>query len=391
MILTYKGLIRDSLVEHTKQTLLNGEEFSYYIDKSEGWNVISTYPVIPYGTIQSNDIQIYNLGHSESDTLFIQDTFNKLDKIIDLDFIEMSHNNGSMLDIYTVNYSSSFEENTLGQAISQRSEYGSWWEILWIQSNLKGEINLNSDLNTIVHEIGHTLGLGHPLNDPFNSNWDTNDTVMSYNRGEDGWDEWFSELDINALISIWGREDDLGLINYTKSSYEYEYIRNSTNSYMLNTEIGLEDITNIDTLVFIDKSINVKEDIIGVFNLIESKDHITGKIFRLYNAALNRFPDRDGLEYWINNNTQGKDTYRTTATSFIHSQEFKMQYGINQSNEAFINSLYNNILGRLPDIEGFNYWSNQIEKGYETKSELLMGFSEAIENKLIFSNQTNIY
>jgi hypothetical protein len=140
MILSYKGLIRDSLVDHTKQTLLNGEEFSYYIDKNEGWNVISTYPVIPYGTIQSNDIQIYNLVHSESDALFIQDTFNKLDKIIDLDFIEMSHNNGSMLDIYKVNYSSSFEENTLGQAISQKSEYGSWWEILWIQSNLKGEI-----------------------------------------------------------------------------------------------------------------------------------------------------------------------------------------------------------------------------------------------------------
>ena len=30
---------------------------------------------------------------------------------------------------------------------------------------------------------------------------------MSYNEGPNGWDTWLSQNDINALISVWGREN----------------------------------------------------------------------------------------------------------------------------------------------------------------------------------------
>ena len=62
----------------------------------------------------------------------------------------------------------------------------------------------------ICHEIGHALGLSHPYEDPRNSNWTTDDTIMSYNISPDGWDTWFSDLDIQALQSIWGIENDYG-------------------------------------------------------------------------------------------------------------------------------------------------------------------------------------
>ena len=126
----------------------------------------------------------------------------------------MSHNNNSMLDIYQINYSSTFEENLLGQAISQRSKDGSWWEILWTDSTLLGQINLKSNKHTIVHEIGNCLGLNHPFNDAYNILWDSEVTIMSYNRGPNGWNDWFSSHDLNALISIWERENDLGLIKF---------------------------------------------------------------------------------------------------------------------------------------------------------------------------------
>ena len=344
MILTYEALIGDSLVQHTKLTLLNEETLSYYIDPTQVWTYLSRYPVLQYGTIQTDDIEIYTLTHEENEKNFIRNTFNKLDNIIDLDFKEMSHNNGSMLDIYKVNYSSTFEEDHLGQAISQRSEYGSWWEILWKKTNIIDTINSNIDLNTIVHEIGHCLGLSHPFNDPNNREWDSSDTVMSYNRSPNGWDTWFSEHDINALIRIWGRENDLGEINYDKKSSSYDFKKTNDNKYMIHTEIGLENITEIKTLSFSDKSINVKEEIIGLFDLLDGVDTITGKIYRLYNAAFGRFPDLNGLKYWIETNKQEKDTYKKTAESFILSEEFNILYGMKPSNKDYIDSLYSNVL-----------------------------------------------
>ena len=392
MSLTYKDLIGNSLVAHTKQTLKNSEDLTFYIDQTNGAYTIDRYPVISQGTIQSESIQIINIGHNNSKTNFIRNTFQKLDQLIDLEFSEMIDNNGSMLDIYHINYSSSFNQpNIVGQALSQRSQAGSWWDIFWKDSSLSGAINSNSDQNTIIHEIGHTLGLIHPFNDPENSLYDSADTVMSYNRSDNGWNDWFTKNDLNALISIWGRENDNGIINYQEESSNYKFKRDSENSYFICTEIGEENITGENTLKFTDKSLNVQEDIIGVFDIIVSKDDITGKIYRIYNAAFGRFPDKQGLTYWIEKNTAGIDSYRTIASSFIISKEFLNLYGNNPSNEEYITALYSNILNRVGESEGFNYWLNQINQGYEDHSELLMGFSESLENKAIFSNETNFF
>ena len=80
-----------------------------------------------------------------------------------------------------------------------------------------------------------------------------------------------------------------------------------------------------------------------------------------------------------------------TAKSFINSAEFINLYGSDSSNSDYIKNLYINILDRQKDEEGFNYWMNQLDNGYEDRSELLMGFSESIENKTIFSAETNIF
>ncbi len=392
MTLSFNGLISNPNVSHTKETISNNEILTYYIDDTNGWSSIDKYVKISDEDFYKNGtINIYNIGHNLSEKTFIRNTFQALDPIIDLDFHEMFHNNGSMLDIYHINYSSNFREDVVGQALAQTSSNGSWWDVFWKNSPLTGEINIHMDPNTIIHEIGHSLGLSHPYDDPKNELWDSSDTIMSYNVSKSGWSKWFTKADLNALISIWGRENDLGITNYDKNSFEYKYKKTSKNEYIIKTDIGEENITSIDTLTFPDKSIDVKEDIIGVFNLISKENEISCKIYRLYNAAFARFPDKDGLTYWIEKNISGEDSYRKTAHSFILSDEFITLYGNNLSNKKYITALYNNILDREPDLDGFNYWSNQLEDGLENRSELLMGFSESSENKLIFGMETSIF
>ena len=284
-----------------------------------------------------------------------------------------------------------FKEDVIGQALTQRTNQGGWWDIFWKDSPLTGESYTNMDENTIIHEIGHTLGLSHPFNDPKDKMYTSTDTIMSYNRGENGWDTWFSRNDLNALIKIWGRENDQGYINYENMSKDYKYKRNKDNTFSIKTEIGYEDISDVETLKFTDKSIDVLDDVVSVFDLITGLEDITGKIYRLYNAAFARFPDKEGFKYWIDKNISLKDSLQDTARSFIISKEFLTTYGQDSSNRQFVSYLYSNVLDRSPDMEGYNYWLNQLDSGYETRDDLLLGFSESIENKSLFSMETNIF
>jgi len=189
---------------------------------------------------------------------------------------------------------------------------------------------------------------------------------------------------------MWGREDDNGVMSFSKNSSEYNFRSLSNNSFLIESEIGLEDITDVEKLKFKDKTFDLIDDIKGVFDQITGVDNITGKIYRLYNASFNRFPDRDGLQYWISKNRSGENTYRQTAASFIISEEFLRLYGNITTHEQYLTTLYSNILGRAPDSNGLSYWLNQLNNNIEDRSEVLMGFSESVENKALFSVSTGL-
>ena len=300
-MLTFNDIKDINLINHTKKVISNNKDeiISYYFDQVQGNQYLDKYYInagLSYK--EDNFFQLDSLLQSKEEKSFIRNIFLRLDAVIDLDFLEMSHNNGSDIDIFLVNSSSSFERNTIGQAIKQEHRSGAWWELLWKDAdNSKGLSSLEK--NTIIHEIGHSLGLAHPFKDPFNPKYTTKDTVMSYNIGPEGWNEWFSKIDLLALQSIWGRENDLGILEFDNISKNYKFIYENDDSIFIKSEIGNEPINNIQDLHFNDQIFNVKKDILSVFHELRGVDHITGKIYRLYNAALGRFPDVDGFKYWI--------------------------------------------------------------------------------------------
>ena len=385
MKIDYIGLISKSLSEHTRKVLNNDktETLTFFINDTIGWNNIDEYTQKNELYEVSNQIRTYTINHSKIELDFIKSIFNRLDYFLDIDFEEMNHDDGSDIDIYSIEYSSGLQNNALGQIISQTSNLGSWWDIFWKKTDEFEGLNSN-DQNTIVHEIGHALGLSHPFEDPFNKLWNSSDTIMSYNIGPNGWNTWYSDADIQALLNIWGRENDNGSLNFSNTSSYYQFKKEDSNRYFINSEIGNEEITDVKNLLFTDQVLNMENDIVGVFDQIKGIDDITGKVYRLYNAAFARFPDRDGLKYWINKNqTQENDLIQTTK-SFINSQEFLNTYGREISNSEFINNLYNNILNRAPDTEGYAYWVGNLNNNIEERFEVLLGFSESTENKNIF-------
>ena len=108
-------------------------------------------------------------------------------------------------------------------------------------------------------------------------------------------------------------------------------------------------------------------------------------MFRIYNAAFSRFPDNDGLKYWINQYRTGTDNHEIVSKSFINSNEFVKRYGSNLTNEIFVEKLYINVLGRSYDQEGYNYWTGNLNNKIEERWSVLWNISQSKENIEIFN------
>ena len=170
---------------------------------------------------------------------------------------------------------------------------------------------------------------------------------------------------------------------------DYKFYNRGKGIYEIGIDDGFDVITGITNLKFAEnKTVDVLKDIKGTFDQVTGLHTDSGEMFRLYNAAFARFPDADGLKYWIDQFSSGRNTRRVVAQSFLGSAEFTEKYGSNVSDETYVNNLYKNVLGRDADAEGLNYWVGNLSSGTETRYEALLGFSESAENKTLFADMT---
>lgn len=130
---------------------------------------------------------------------------------------------------------------------------------------------------------------------------------------------------------------------------------------------GRDTITNVEALRFIDGTVSF------------DPASTAGQVVRLYNAALGRSPDGGGLAYWAEA-LQGGARLRALAGGFLDSAEFTRRYGW-RDDAGFVDTLYQNVLGRAPDAGGSAYWTGQLASGAQDRADVLVGFSESAENK----------
>ena len=112
------------------------------------------------------------------------------------------------------------------------------------------------------------------------------------------------------------------------------------------------------------------------------KPALHGEILSLYQAVLARQPDVPGAQYWINTifETPGvlksvNGTVLTTdndklirITFFIATEdqpEYAAKYASIVSNEDFVDAVYMNVFGRVPDAPGKAFWVSELVRGVE--------------------------
>ncbi len=114
--------------------------------------------------------------------------------------------------------------------------------------------------------------------------------------------------------------------------------------------------------------------------LVMDADDVAARVARLYEAALDRLPDQGGLNFWVDA-AQGGHPLSALAAGFAGSDEFAARFGgAAPDNGAYVDSLYQNVLGRAGEAGGRAFWTGALGGG-ASRADVLVGFSESAENK----------
>jgi Domain of unknown function (DUF4214) len=103
---------------------------------------------------------------------------------------------------------------------------------------------------------------------------------------------------------------------------------------------------------------------------------LDGQIARLYRAYFRRDPDASGFYFWQSQRAAGT-SLAGVSNAFAASAEFQSTYG-SLGNDAFVELVYANVLGRVADSGGKAYWMSRLSAGV-SRGQVMTGFSESAE------------
>lgn len=120
-----------------------------------------------------------------------------------------------------------------------------------------------------------------------------------------------------------------------------------------------------------------RTDLVEAF--IDSPEYggLVSPVIRLYDAYFGRLPETGGLEFWTGQRRNG-ETLERISDFFALSPEFERSYG-ETTDAEFIELVYANVLGRLPDAGGRAFWVTQLSSGL-SRGSMMIAFSESPEN-----------
>jgi hypothetical protein len=160
----------------------------------------------------------------------------------------------------------------------------------------------------------------------------------------------------------------LDTVQIAGSVNEYT-VKNEGGYFTLSGPEGTDQLFNVERIAFND------DDMMGL-----DVGGTGGYAYRLYQAAFDRVPDLKGLGFWVDRLDKGMDLVEVSAR-FIDSNEFRALNGTNPSTEEFVTKIYQNVLNREPDKDGKDFYVNQINTGQKSAAKVLADFSDSPENQ----------
>ena len=107
------------------------------------------------------------------------------------------------------------------------------------------------------------------------------------------------------------------------------------------------------------------------------------QLFRLYYGALGRLPDTEGFSWWSNEIAAGNQDLHSMAAGFLASDEFQGLADADRdgtvSSAELLTHIYENVFGRSPDKAGYEWWLGELDSGRQGPAGVLVDMTQSNE------------
>ena len=146
--------------------------------------------------------------------------------------------------------------------------------------------------------------------------------------------------------------------------------------------LWLRDGSDSDVAIgatLLDAGLVTQSQAIQDFETAPEETNFVLPIIRMYQGFFNRAPDAPGLAGWVNALRSGSVTLDQIAQSFGQSQEFATLYGSDPNPVGFVTTLYENVLGRAPELASLNVWLGLLNSGSITRAQVALDVIQSPE------------
>lgn len=139
---------------------------------------------------------------------------------------------------------------------------------------------------------------------------------------------------------------------------------------------GIDILRNVETLKFDDLFVQL-----GDLNWVQrvTSEQVTDLV-QLYIAYFGRLPDAQGIHFWLEAQDAGL-SYAETARHFSTQPEAQLLDTEDLNFAALVSATYENVLGRAPDTEGGQFWSDALRSGDIDRPEFILSLLQGISTE----------
>lgn len=138
---------------------------------------------------------------------------------------------------------------------------------------------------------------------------------------------------------------------------------------------GTDTLADIETVTFTDTTLDLTQFV--------STANLTADQFKplaeMYAAYFNRAPDATGLYFWADKLAEGL-SLNQIAELFFDQAETRALYTDPSNTDAFVTAVYDNVLGRTPDVSGFDFWKGQVSSGNVSQGAFVLEVIQGAKN-----------